>query len=303
MFNKSTLSLLSLIICSHAFASSLEPYSKIEINNKNTLYTINDANIDLAASLFQNVPQSITDSLLKAHSGDSEPSFRTPINTFLIAKDGQNYLIDAGGGECLGQDGNKTRKVLEQLNIAPNKINGVLLTHAHTDHICGLATYNKEKDKWEPSYPNATLFINELEYQHWVVQENDKQVKAILNAYSNLGTDKIVKFKAGDKLVDTFEVFDAKGHTVGHSAFLWQPEDQEAWIFFGDIIHNTDNQFANPEITISFDSNPTDAIKSRNYFLEQAFINKWNIAGAHINSPGIGKVDFSDKTYKWLPHK
>ena len=61
-------------------------------------------------------------------------------NTLLVKTENTNILIDAGVSS------KKIETALNNLNINPNDLDGILITHEHTDHVQGLGTFAKKFD-------------------------------------------------------------------------------------------------------------------------------------------------------------
>lgn len=59
-------------------------------------------------------------------------------NCLLIRDDNTRLLVDAGVS-C-----KRIKMALGQLNITADELDGILITHEHTDHVCGLATLVKK---------------------------------------------------------------------------------------------------------------------------------------------------------------
>ena len=68
-------------------------------------------------------------------------------NSFFVGTEGTNILIDAGVSS------RKLEKALDSLLIDPKTINGILITHEHTDHVQGLGIFSKKFDI--PVYVNS----------------------------------------------------------------------------------------------------------------------------------------------------
>ena len=67
-------------------------------------------------------------------------------NSLLVSTENTNILIDAGVSS------KKIETALTGLNIDPYKLDGILITHEHSDHIQGLGTFAKKFDL--PIYVN-----------------------------------------------------------------------------------------------------------------------------------------------------
>ena len=69
------------------------------------------------------------------------------VHILASGSEGNCLLVSAGGTHLLVDAGISARRicgVLQALALSPADISGVLLTHEHTDHICGVATLTKQ---------------------------------------------------------------------------------------------------------------------------------------------------------------
>ena len=101
-------------------------------------------------------------------------------NSLFVQTENSKILIDAGVSS------KKIETALSSLSIDPNSIDGILITHEHTDHIQGLSTFaNKFK---------IPIFINQK-----TLDNMPKQKEKLINT-------KINNFEVGDH----FEINDLK---------------------------------------------------------------------------------------------
>ena len=59
-------------------------------------------------------------------------------NSLLVETENAKILVDAGVSS------KKIETALVNLNIDPSTINGILVTHEHSDHVQGLGTFSKK---------------------------------------------------------------------------------------------------------------------------------------------------------------
>jgi glyoxylase-like metal-dependent hydrolase (beta-lactamase superfamily II) len=79
------------------------------------------------------------------------------VNTFLVKGNGKTIVIDTGFGRGIFD-------YMKTLGVSPNDVDTVLIAHMHGDHIGGL-----QKDG-TPLFPNARVFLAELERDYWTKQ-------------------------------------------------------------------------------------------------------------------------------------
>jgi hypothetical protein len=69
----------------------------------------------------------------------------------------------------------------------------------------------------------------------------------------------------------------------------------------GDLVHNMPVQFANPDVSITFDTDQKQAIATRKELFKR-IAGKTLVAGMHLPFPGIGMVQAEgDSKYLWVP--
>ena len=233
------------------------------------IISIADMENEMSADLFKG---SYDDELLASLIG--EGSFKSSINVFVIYKEGKTVLVDAG----LGSDkGGRLMDKLSSLNINPERIDAVLLTHLHSDHIGGLL------NNGQAAFPNAQLYLSVDEFNAWAdggpLAERNEHWKEVLASYS----DKINLFQDGDTLLDGLAVaMLAVGHTPGHT--VYQVGDV---LFIGDLAHAQELQFNHPEFCAKYDGDYTKAVVSRKRIFNYAQTNHLTVSGAHCFTPFI----------------
>ena len=215
-------------------------------------------------SLFPTVPDSLWEALT-----DGVPA---SMSCCLLQIEGMNILIDAG----LGAPFSQLIPKLKELKINPDSLELIYITHLHPDHIGGLM------HEGACQFPNAKLYINELEYAAWTDSTADLNVQVIhtLDAYR----DNIVLFHAGDTLEGGVVAIAAYGHTPGHTIF-----QKDSILVVGDIMHGVALQLEHPEYCAAYDKDPETAIASRIRVLDYAKQNNLILYGRHFPAPGYIK--------------
>jgi hypothetical protein len=75
----------------------------------------------------------------------------------------------------------------------------------------------------------------------------------------------------------------------------------EKMVFWGDIMHVAAVQFADPSVTIQFDTDPKASAPARKKAYAEAAAKGYYVAVAHISFPGIGHVRTAGSGYEWVP--
>ena len=224
-----------------------------------TLYWLKDNEGDnkFPFDLFGNVPEDVKKDV---NMPDGMPS---SISAYLIKTNGKTILFDAGLGPS--RNGQLLNE-LSKINVTPEQIDYVYITHFHGDHIGGMLNADGEK-----VFTNAEIYVSRLE------KESDlgkgEQAVKMFEKYG----DKIHVFNFGDKLPEDVLAIDAVGHTPGHTAF-----QKGNLLIFGDLMHALALQLKYPEYCPNFDGDKEKAIASRKRILEYAKTNGLTISGMHL---------------------
>ncbi|MDR1945940.1 MAG: MBL fold metallo-hydrolase [Desulfovibrio sp.] len=222
------------------------------------------------------------------------------INVFLLESKGPErrlYLIDTGYGPFgPGQSG--LDEQLRALEATPDKIDGVLLTHMHMDHIGGLLKGDKR------AFPRAAIFVSAPEIGYWTAladrnptDTNAGTVRKVLSAY---GADVKAPFAFDEEVLPGVKALDASGHTPGHTVFRIEAGGNRLLII-GDLLHAASLQFPLPDECPRYDMDRQAAVKTRKKILNLAAEQNIPIAGMHVPFPGAGSVSKDWTGYKFIP--
>lgn len=228
--------------------------------------------------------------------------FPNAYNAYLIKTPQLNILVDTGTGAKLQEN-------IAYLGIKPEQINVILLTHMHPDHIGGMLKGE------QPAFPNADVYIARQEYDYWTDEETINKLpessqgpfrlaQKVVTAYK----DRLQLFMPGELGTESKDLLPgirgiaAFGHTPGHTMFLVTSE-QNKLLIWGDIAHAMAIQMPHPEVAISYDTDPDQAIATRKKVLEYVSQQDIPIAGMHISYPGIGSIKKDQMGYQFIPAK
>jgi len=230
-------------------------------------------------------------------------SFPMATNVFLWQVDGKNILFDTGYGRELFKN-------LQSLQVKPEDIDAIFITHAHGDHIGGLLRNE------QAAFPKAALYISQSEYDYWTsdeamnqAPENSrggfllaKKVAAAYKDHLHLFDPNAVNPPYNKELCYGIKAIAAYGHTPGHTLYLIESGNDKLLIW-GDLAHAMAIQMPHPEIAVSYDSNPKLAIQSRAVILQYVSEHKIPVAGMHIPFPSIGTIEKAEQGYRFVPAK
>ena len=227
----------------------------------------------------------------------------TSVNGYLVNTGTKLVLIDTGAAGLFGPTLGNLLVNLKAAGYQPEQVDEIYITHMHADHVGGLMAGDKL------AFPNAIVRADQHDADFWLSQANlDKapadakgffqSAMASLNPYVSAG-----KFKAFDgdtELVPGIKAVAARGHTPGHSIYKVESNGQKL-VLWGDLMHVAAVQFAEPAVTIQFDTDSKNAAIQRKRAYADAAKQGYMVGSAHVSFPGLGHLRAQGKGYEWVP--
>jgi glyoxylase-like metal-dependent hydrolase (beta-lactamase superfamily II) len=214
-----------------------------------------------------------------------EGNLRLSVNAFSVDDGTDVTLIDTGASNAWLPSMGLLPQALREADIAADRVRTIAFTHTHLDHIHGLILPNGHD-----AFPRLSrLLVPEEELGMF-------RAEARLHRFH----ERAEAFDAGQRIGAHVEAIAAHGHEVGHTCFR-VTSGGETVLVWGDIVHVPSIQFEQPELTWEFDDDQEQARTSRLRIMALAADNKYYIAGAHLDSPGVGCITRSGAGFRFDP--
>ena len=227
----------------------------------------------------------------------------TSVNAYLVNTGAKLVLVDTGAAGLFGPTLGKLLVNLKAAGYTPEQVDAVVITHMHADHVGGLMAGDKL------AFPNATVHADKHDADYWLSQANldkapadakdfFKGAMASLNPYVQAG--KFKPFDGDTELVPGVRAKAARGHTPGHTVYVAESKGQKL-VFWGDLMHVAAVQFAQPSVTIQFDTDSkAAAVQRKKAYADAAKSGHW-VAASHLAFPGIGHLRSEGAGYRFVP--
>ena len=205
-----------------------------------------------------------------------------------------------GSGDRFMPTAGKLWDNLKAAGIDRSKITKVVFTHGHPDHLWG--TVDELDDLM---LPDATFFAASAEWDFWHGENAARGLPSdragfVTGARRNYAAikDKVKMVKPGDDVVAGLRIIDTAGHTQGHVSLEVAGGDD--LIVGGDALTHSLISFQHPDWKPPADHVPDQAIATRRKLLDRLATDRSKLIGFHLPYPGIGTVERTDSSYRFV---
>ena len=211
-------------------------------------------------------------------------------NALILNTGARLVLFDSGMGtsKAFGPTTGRLLRSLAQAGISPSRIDDVICTHAHIDHIGGLVNARGGR-----LFPNATIHLSKADFDFWTDESKlTGDLKAfVVHARANLlPYKKQIKFvEDGKDVIPGVQAMSAAGHTVGHTIYIIKSEST-AFAFIGDTTHHQILLTEKPRTEFAYDTDPTAAVATRLKVFDMLSKDKLPFVAYHFPWPGVGHL-------------
>ena len=214
-----------------------------------------------------------------------------PFTVAVVKAGGKTVLCDSGTGGQVQPTAGKMMANMKAAGIDPAKIDTILISHFHPDHIFGLM----EKETNKPVFPDTEIIVSDAEYKFWtdpaVIDRLPEARKGLARRIQAVfPTWKNIRQVTGEpEVAPGIRFVSAPGHTPGHRAFHLASGGSQLMIS-NDTAYVPALVVANPGWHGQYDQDAALAETSRRKLLERVIADKIMICGYHFPFPGAGTI-------------
>jgi glyoxylase-like metal-dependent hydrolase (beta-lactamase superfamily II) len=236
---------------------------------------------------------------LQPHFVDADGNALLSIHGLVVESQDQTILVDT----CIGENWPETNPLdrsalldgptspflanLEEAGFARERIDVVLCTHLHFDHV-GCNTM-RVGDEVVPTFPNARYLFARTEWEHWRTQEDPGFAATLGVTVEPIVAAGLAELVACDHAItDDVRLEATPGHTPGHVSVRISSRGRHALIT-GDMTHHP-VQWAEPAWGIAADSDGAQATRTRQRILAEHVDDELLVIGTHYAPPTAGRL-------------
>ncbi|MFD1019089.1 YtnP family quorum-quenching lactonase [Thalassobacillus hwangdonensis] len=193
----------------------------------------------------------------------------------LLEIDGSRFLIDSGIGNQKMNDKMKRNfgvleessvlTSLQEVGLSAADLDGVLMTHLHFDHACGLTSW--DGDTLVPTFGDTPIYTSAVEWDemkhpnmrskntYW--EDNWKPVEDHMNTYE----EKL-------EIIPGLTMIHTGGHSDGHSILVFE-DGEETFIHMADLMPTHGHQ--NPLWVLAYDDFPVTSVHQKKKWLDYGY--------------------------------
>src|SRR5699024_496080 len=190
----------------------------------------------------------------------------------LLQIDEKNFIIDAGiGNDKLTSKQLRNFGVMEEssiehslkeLGLSITDIDGVLMTHLHFDHACGLT--KKVDNTYHSVFKDIPIYTSEIE-RYEMRNPNIRSVNTYWKMNWEPIQDQVKTFNKELELLDGLKMIHTGGHSDGHSIIIFE-DGEETFIHMADIMPTHAHQ--NKLWALAYDDYPVTSVHQKEKWME-----------------------------------
>ena len=234
--------------------------------------------------------------------------FIGPYNPIVVNTGAKLAVIDTGFGEAAyrasqGLNGQFLINLVAA-GIDANKIDSVIISHYHTDHINGLLRSDNSL-----TFPNAEILVPTAEHKYWMddgemSRASTPRIQGLFkNARRVMQSDVLKQLRTYEweqEVIPGIIAVGTPGHSPGHTCHVITSGTSKVYVQ-GDVTHAPFLFVRNPGWHPFIDHDPIQAEATRRKVYDMLVAEKMMVQGFHYPFPSLAHVEKTATGYREIP--
>ena len=237
----------------------------------------------------------------RTNPADEMNRIKLATRNLLLISDSKKILVDTGMGNkwndknkeiyAVDQGSTSLESSLAGLNLKPDDITDVILTHLHFDHTGGSTVNNN--GKLEPAFPNATYYVQKENYQ-WAVSPSERDKGSYIkdNFVPLKEAGVLMQIEGEKQFDDEIDFIIVNGHTFGQQ-LLKLSDSSNTFLYCCDLFPTTAH-LPLPYV-MGYDLQPLVTVDEKKRILTQALDEEWKLFFEHYPDTAYATITDTDK--------
>ncbi len=279
-------------------------------------YKVGDIEVTVLSDGFRMVPvngnylsNAGADDLAKALAAAGQPTdkMKNTYSPIVLKTSGKHVLFDTGNGSAAAAESNNERGTLNAYlaaaGIDRNKIDVVVISHFHADHVNGLLMPDNSK-----AFPNAEIMVPEVEWKFWMDDgemsraSKGRMTELFANnrrVFDALGR-KVTPYAWKKEIVPGVTAIGTPGHSIGHTSFMVESAGKKMFVQ-SDVCNNIAVFAPHPDWRGFFDQDGAQAAATRRKVYDLLVGEKLPVQGYHFPYPALARIEKQGDGYRVVP--
>ncbi len=250
-------------------------------------------------SFFCNAPRDELRAYLKGRGQDPDnwPVYVSPYPALVVFAGNEKVLIDTGAGSFDKTTGHLLPR-LRAAGVEPDRIDTVVITHGHVDHLGGCLDAADA-----PAFPNARYLIDRREWEFWTTTacEGRSSAKLIELARKQLLplADRFVLSDGETEVAPGVRLLPAYGHTPGHLC-VEVASDGQRLVYISDLAL-LPHHLEKPQWFYPAEVDQAMCLETRLRLYRWMADQHALVQAFHFDFPGLGYIVPSGNAWRWEP--
>jgi glyoxylase-like metal-dependent hydrolase (beta-lactamase superfamily II) len=251
-------------------------------------------------AMFGIIPKNLWE---KTNPPDGQNRIKLATRNLLLENGSRKILVDTGMGDKwdekakkiydIDQKRNSIEIALHELNLKPEDITDVILTHLHFDHTGG--STKSEKDKLVPAFPNAKYFVQKKNFE-WAMNPSERDKGSYIKEnFVPLFEQGVLNLISNESFDDEIDFIVVNGHTFGQQ--LLKISDSKYTILYCCDLFPTTSHIPLPYV-MGYDLQPLITVTEKKKILPVAVEENWKLFFEHDPETVLATVINTDKGFK-----